>query len=346
VDRRNIGCKHGWRPSPVRRGSALQVAVSVILPVYNAEDFLAEALQSVLSQTHQNFELIAIDDGSTDRSPDILAEFASRDRRILARTQRNRGFGVTANECLKKAQNELVVRFDADDLMIPTRLERQIVFMQEHPELSVATSYAWLIDRWARVVGVAKPKVDIERGIRELDPEYFVELVDPSTIMRKQHVEAAGSYRGEHPILQDRALWGRLVALGYRVGVQPEFLMKQRLHRSSLTGYNCRGNVVIGKFIDYNIVLALQGKASVSFNSFLQSRKDLPFLRRLARDADELGLAYYRQATRDLAERDWWGLLRHGIAAICLRPTIASRMFQKLAREQLVGGSESNGPLV
>jgi glycosyltransferase involved in cell wall biosynthesis len=128
-------------------------------------------LQSVLDQTHQSFELIAIDDGSTDRSFDILADFASRDSRIVAARQDNRGVGVTVNESLERAKNELVVRFDADDLMFPVRLERQIWFMQQHQQISVATSYAWLIDRRGNLLAEAKPTIDIERGTRELNPD-------------------------------------------------------------------------------------------------------------------------------------------------------------------------------
>jgi glycosyltransferase involved in cell wall biosynthesis len=309
----------------------MQIEVSVILPVHNAQEFLAEALQSVLDQTHQSFELIAIDDGSTDRSFDILAAFARRDRRIVVARQDNRGVGITVNECLERAKNELVVRFDADDLMFPVRLERQTWFMQQHQQISVATSYAWLIDRRGNLLAEAKPTIDIERGMRELNPKYFVELVTPSTIMRKTHIQAVGGYPMGYR-LGDRELWGRLVASGYRLGVQPEFLLAQRLHRSSITANGTHRSVVEGKFIDQNIIRALQGQPHVSFETFLHKRSRLPLLKRLARTADEFSLAYYREATRDFAERDWWRLMTHSTSAICLNPIRGLQMFRRMAR--------------
>jgi hypothetical protein len=78
--------------------------------------------------------------------------------------------------------------------MFPVRLERQICFMQKHQQISVATSYAWLIDRRGNLLAEAKPTIDIERGMRELNPRYFVELVTPSTIIREQHIQAVGGY--------------------------------------------------------------------------------------------------------------------------------------------------------
>jgi glycosyltransferase involved in cell wall biosynthesis len=309
--------------------------VSVIMPVYNAQEFLASAIQSVLGQTHQDFELIAMDDGSSDQSLDILEQFARQDSRVLVGHQRNRGVGLTINECLARAKNDLVLRFDADDLMVPNRLERQVWFMERHQELSVATSYAWLIDRQNRLLAEARPVVDIERGIRLLDPGYFVELVTPSTIMRRQHIKAIGPYQGNYreiAPLEDRELWGRLVASGYRIGVQAEFLLKQRLHRSSLTAKTCLQNIIVGEFVDLNTIRALQGKPALPFESFMHRRRSASFLARLARDTHELGSACYRQATRDFAERDWWRLLGHGISAVCLRPNVAGLMFGKLVR--------------
>jgi glycosyltransferase involved in cell wall biosynthesis len=311
----------------------MQTEVSIILPIHNAEEFLAEALQSILDQTHQNFELIAGDDGSTDGSRDILAHFARRDKRIVTSRWANRGVGVTVNECLQRAKNDLVARFDADDVMLPVRLERQICFMQKHPELSVATSYAWLIDRQGKILAKAKPAVDIERGIRERNPSYFVELITPSTIMRKADVQAVGGYPNGYR-LGDRELWGRLVAAGYRLGVQPEFLLKQRLHRSSITANRIREGLIAGKLIDHNIVCLLQGQTCLSLETFLERRRAMPPFKRLLEALDELSAVHYRNATRDFAERDWWRFATHSTAASCLNPLSGFRMLRRVARRR------------
>jgi glycosyltransferase involved in cell wall biosynthesis len=307
------------------------VAVSVIMPVYNAQEFLAEALQSVLDQTHQGFELIAEDGGSTDASGDILADFARRDKRIVFSRTERRGVPAAVNSCMGQAKNDLVVRLDADDLMLPNRLERQIWFMQQHPNISVATSYVWLIDRKGNLLAEAKPTVDVDRGIRERNPLYLVGLIQPACIMRKKHIQAVGGYSTEYHFGDDRELWGRLAASGYRLAVQPEFLLKQRLHRSSATATDIRRNMLVCDFIDENITRLLKGQTYISFEAFLDERRRAPFLKRIARSINEVSKAYYKAATREFAERDWWRFLMHSTSAICLNPTWGLHMLKRVA---------------
>lgn len=306
----------------------MRTQVSVILPVYNAEEFLSEALQSVLDQTHSDFELLALDDGSIDASPDILNEFARRDSRIVAWRREHRGVGCTVNECLYRARNELVARFDADDVMLPSRLERQIWFMHQHPRVSVASSFAWLIDRRGVLLAEAKPIVDISRARKELKPRYFAELITPSTIGRKSHMLEVGGYP-QRSRLEDRELWGRLVAAGRQLAVQPEFLLKQRIHRGSITGSAIYQGFVEGKYIDDNTVRLLKGDAPISFDEFLISRKQSPLLARFARYLGEQSVVRYRQATRDFAERDWLPFVMHTTGATLLNPRRAVRMLRR-----------------
>lgn len=304
--------------------------VSVILPVYNAESFLAETLSSILNQTHQDFELIAIDDGSTDRSPEVLAEFARRDDRVHFYRKENWGAGATANECVERASNDLVVRHDSDDLMLPDRLALQVSFMQQNSDVSAASGYAWLINRSGKVVAEAKPIVDIERGIRESDPSWFVNLIQPAMIMRKQHVLKVGGYP-KHRYAEDRELWGRLVAAGYRVAVQPEFVIKQRIHGASLTGTPDRHNLLHCAWIDQNIVRLLHDKECISFETYLENRQAVSLPQRLLRDSREKALICYKEATREFADRKWWRFVKHGASAVLLDPMLGLRMLQKVS---------------
>jgi glycosyltransferase involved in cell wall biosynthesis len=307
----------------------MQTQVSVIMPVYNAEEYLREALQSVREQTHTAFELITVDDGSTDGSSRILREFASRDKRIITWRGANRGVAAVANECVKHARNDLIVRCDADDLMLPNRLERQIWFMENHPEISAACAYAWLTDRHGKVLARATPQIDVDRGIRELNPDHFVHLINSCAILRKRDLVAVGGYATAYRFGEDRELWGRLVASGYRLGVQPEFLSKVRIHRSSLTGSKTRNNELTCRYIDHNIVRELQGQKRISFATFLEQRKRLPILRRLFQNLSDISEIYYKEATRDYAEKQRWSCLGHSMLAIALNPMWAIRMLRK-----------------
>jgi hypothetical protein len=235
---------------------------------------------------------------------------------------------------MEKAKSSLVIRHDADDLMLPNRLERQIWFMQQNQDISASTSYAWLIDRHGNPIAEAKPKIDIDRGIRESNPHWFVSLIQPATIMRKRDIAAVGGYRSDYRFGEDRELWGRLVASGYRLAVQPEFLIKQRLHGSSLTVSKLRGHVLICDCIDQNILRSLRGQPYISFEAYLESRKRATFLKRLSRDVQELSLIHYKEATRDFADRHWWRFLRHSTSAVFLNPVWGVRMFQKVSRKR------------
>ena len=313
--------------------------VSVIMPVYNAEGFLGETVASILNQSHQDFELIAIDDGSTDGSADILADFARRDKRVNFFRSENRGAGATATECLARAKNDLVVRHDADDVMLPNRLERQVWFMQQNQDISAACGYAWLINRSGKILAWAKPIVDIERGIRESDPHWFVDLIQPATIMRKQDVLAVGGYP-KHRYAEDRELWGRLVAAGYRLAVQPEFVIKQRIHGSSLTGSPERRYLLHCAWIDQNVVRMLHGEECISFEAYLENRRAISLPQQLLRDSRELGLVCYKEATREFADRKWWRFAKHCTSAILLNPMLGFRMLQKVSFKRFLLGEE------
>ena len=118
----------------------LSPSLSVVMAVYNGERWLAETLASLSSQTFGDFEIVAIDDGSTDGSAAILAEAAARDARYRIITQANRGLVASLNRGLAESRAPLVARIDADDVAEPERFARQVAFLQAHPEVAALGS--------------------------------------------------------------------------------------------------------------------------------------------------------------------------------------------------------------
>ncbi len=112
--------------------------VSILMPAYNAARFLSDAMDSTLAQTHADFELIAINDGSTDETLDILRAFERKDSRVKVITHPNLGMGRSLNEAMEVARHDWIVRMDADDIMAPHRIEHQLAFLAAHPDLVVA----------------------------------------------------------------------------------------------------------------------------------------------------------------------------------------------------------------
>src|SRR5207237_7493623 len=107
--------------------------VSVLLPVWNGEAFLEQAMESILRQTLSSFELIVIDDGSTDRTAAIADEFASRDDRVRVLRRPHEGLSATLNAGIAAARGEYVARMDADDISVPDRLQKQVAYLDAHP---------------------------------------------------------------------------------------------------------------------------------------------------------------------------------------------------------------------
>ena len=122
------------------RGQARKPRIAVVLPVYNGEKYVAEAINSVLGQTFTDFELVVIDDGSSDRTPDIVTGF--RDGRVrLIRFLEHRGLVAALNTGIQESKSELIARMDADDICLPSRLERQISFLDAHSEVAICGTW-------------------------------------------------------------------------------------------------------------------------------------------------------------------------------------------------------------
>ena len=107
--------------------------ISVIIPVYNADKYLEEALSSIANQTFKDFEVIAIDDGSTDKSLEILKKWQRQDSRFIIKSRENKGFAETLNEAFAQARGKYIARMDADDVSLLDRFENQYAHMEANP---------------------------------------------------------------------------------------------------------------------------------------------------------------------------------------------------------------------
>ena len=125
--------------------------VSVVMASYNHEKYVGQAVRSVLDQTYQDFELVITDDSSTDRTAAEIAQFT--DPRIrLFRSPRNRGQFVATNHCLREATGEYIAVLNSDDVFLPAKLERQVRFLDEHPDVGAVFCQARIIDEQSRIM--------------------------------------------------------------------------------------------------------------------------------------------------------------------------------------------------
>ncbi len=213
-------------------------AVSVLLPCYNAAATLDEALESLARQTFPDFEIIAVDDGSTDGTADILQSWASRDPRLRLLSCRHAGIVAALNAGLQACSAPYVARMDADDRVLPERLALQVAYLDQHPEIDLVS---------CRSVGF--PSDQVRPGFQvyidwqntlldesEIRREIFVEspFPHPSVTFRRQVVLKAGGYQ-DLGWPEDYDLWLRLAQSGSRFAKLPEVLLEWREHPGRLT---------------------------------------------------------------------------------------------------------------
>jgi len=189
-----------------------QPFVSVLMPVYNSERFLREALDSVLTQTYSALELIAVDDASTDGSHALLQEYASRDARVrVFRQPRNAGIVAARNRAFAEASPEAryFAILDSDDVALPDRLEQQVAFLEAHPEHALVGGHTLIIDERSQLLGIRRYPTDyasICRSIARYNP-----IAQPAVMLRRSMLDPA-PYDPGYPRCQDYELWLRLAA--------------------------------------------------------------------------------------------------------------------------------------
>lgn len=217
--------------------------VSVVMPCFNAADTLSEALESLTSQTLVDFELIAVDDGSSDATASILKQWAVMDARIRPIFQPHSGIVIALNNGWRACQSPLIARMDADDLAHPERLERQVAFLDMNPEIGVV---ACCVEGY--------PQEEVRQGFMiyldwqnslltdvDIRREMFVEspLAHPSVVIRQEWLSRVGGYQ-DHGWPEDYDLWLRLYLAGARFAKLPEFLLHWREHPQRLTRQDSR----------------------------------------------------------------------------------------------------------
>jgi glycosyltransferase involved in cell wall biosynthesis len=218
--------------------SPVKPLISVVMPVHNAQRFVARAVESVLAQTLRDFELIIVDDGSTDATPQLLERYA-RDSRVVLRSLRKSGISAAMNHGLAVARAPLVARMDADDEMLPERLAVQREFLLDHPELGGCASFYHLIDEHGDVLGDGRsPLVSIRAIERHLADHGHLVYPHPTILFRRNVVLALGGYREEYRVCEDVDLFLRMYQSNRPILVQPRYLLRFRAHATSTSARN------------------------------------------------------------------------------------------------------------
>ena len=203
--------------------------ISVLMPVYNAEKYMEESIESVLNQTFRDFEFIIINDGSNDSSLSLLKKYKKKDKRIIILdNKKNLGLHISLNRGLNIAKGKYIARMDADDISLRDRFMIQFDYMEKHPEIFLIGGSAIIIDENGEKMG-ALLKGDnpnrIRKKLQKSNP-----LIHPSIIFRNTH---EFFYREKFVCSEDYDLYLRMISKGKMLQNIEPFLIRYRISKNS-----------------------------------------------------------------------------------------------------------------
>jgi glycosyltransferase involved in cell wall biosynthesis len=249
--------------------------ITVILPVYNAMPHLRHAVESLQSQTLRDFEVIVFDDGSTDGSPAYLSAIA--DTRFKITTQENAGLAVTLNRMLDLVETEYVARLDSDDICLPQRLDLQLKFLDQHPDVAVVgTRGGYIFGAKSRAsIGFGKLSKSLSYAPPAANPPYWDPvgdggiLIHSTVMMRTEAIREVGGYPEIVPG-QDLALWHVLKRAGKRLANINETLLLSRVCRSGISSSNLSRQYQTWHYIGYESDCLAKGLTPKSMREYME----------------------------------------------------------------------------
>ena len=207
--------------------------ISIILPVYNAERFITDTIASIIDQTYKDFELIIIDDGSTDRSLSKIAQFED-DRIVLLKNEVNSGIVFTLNRGIKEAKGKYIARMDADDIANPSRLKTQFDFLEQNADVSVLGTFQQNFGQNEQYVRPYQTHELIKAAL-----VFNNHICHPTVMMRTEVLESNHlEYKREFLHTEDWALWFDCTTKGIVCQNLPEVLLRYRVEGQNITAKN------------------------------------------------------------------------------------------------------------
>jgi len=205
-----------------------QPSISIVMSVYNASACLCDALDSVLQQTFSDFELLVVDDGSTDNSIEVVKSYIDHRIRLITNTH---NFISSLNKGINAATGKYIARMDADDIVFPCRLQTQFDFMESHPDIDICGSYAAMFGEMQGIMQRPVEHKDIISTMLLSNP-----VIHPSVMIRVSMLRQSGClYSYSYPCAEDYKLWTKLALKGLKFANISEPLLRYRISPQQVT---------------------------------------------------------------------------------------------------------------
>lgn len=300
--------------------------ISVIMAAYNASDFIAPAIESILGQTFRNFELIIIDDGSTDNTLEIVRRYLQEDSRIRIIQSNHVGAPCARNLGIYESKYPWIAVMDADDIAMPERFEKQINAATANPNVIAWGSYAHHISATGEVMSLVRQgPVNEDEFYNVWSNGHVPFVIHPTALIKKEIFLKVGGYAKEFSVSQDFELFERMGNYGPILAI-PEPLLLYRVHSQSASMSKFFLQKLLARYVVARHRARINGKKEPDLNQFIEEYKQQPIFSRLKRDTRTLGQFWYRKAGLFFAEK------RYLEASLYLSMAIASNPLYSIPR--------------
>jgi len=315
--------------------------ISVVMPVYNGERFLEEAVDSILKQTYKAFEFIIVDDGSNDRTPEILKRYAEQDSRVKIIRAGKVGISKAMNLGIEAAQYPWIARMDADDVCLPRRLEASIEAAQANPDVVVWGTFIHHINAKGKILSTSKVgPLTTEQFWEERKKGRVVQVINPSAMMRKDIVDKVGGYKEAFIAAHDIEIFDEMAEYGPILCI-PEVLVLYRIHGYSISMTKFMTQRKLARYIEARRKARLAGEALPTLDSFLANYDNRPWRERLRRYLSDLQGLNYRRAGLAYAEGQYHKVGWFFGMAFLLNPRYAvKRAWKQVFSHRFSGGKK------
>ena len=214
---------------------AIPPILSVLMPVFNSERFVAETIDSVLNQTFTDFEFLILDDASTDKSFEIIKDFEKQDSRIkVYQNEKNLGVVESRNKLIELSKGKYIAWIDSDDIALENRFEEEIKFLEEHPEIGMVGAFPIIIDEFGNKIGKWLFETDPQKLKIEL---FFHSPFLSSSVMIRKNTIPQNYYDSGFPVAEDFDLYSK-ISENSEIANIPETLVKYRINSKGLSKSN------------------------------------------------------------------------------------------------------------
>lgn len=214
--------------------------VTVITTCFNTEKYIRESLDSIFEQTFKDFDLVLLDDGSTDRTKEIAEEYANKYSSVitLLSNKKNEGIPYSRNKAILKATGKYIAIHDADDISMPNRLESEVNFLDENDKISFIGSFAYRISTNGADAGsISYPPENTEEAFSLISRYKINPIIDPTSMFKAKDIIEHGGYTMDNKLktVLGFELWCRMLCHGYKMANIRKYLIKYRINPNGVT---------------------------------------------------------------------------------------------------------------